>query len=213
MNVLAIVGSPKKNGNLSQISQQILQGAKEKGHTIKSINLYDCDIKECLGCWQCVKNKGCHLKDDFLDIVNSIREADVIILGSPVYWGNVTGKMKTFFDRHTGDVLLKPENADDFCKLSKQDKIKTMIQSAKNFGPADEFKNKKFIIITTSTVPKIVGYLNKDLSCTLTAMKIYVRNMHGKIIAKIIYGDTLFQFSKNKKKSIMKKAYNIGLRL
>ncbi len=213
MNVLAIVGSPKRNGNLARISKKVLQGAEQSGHKVELLNLYDHDIKECTGCWQCAKAKRCHIKDDFADIIARVREADVIVLGSPVYWGNVTGKMKTFFDRHTGDVMLKPENADEFCKLSKMDKIKTMIYSAKHFGPADEFKNKKFIIVATCTVPKMVGYLNKDLSSTLTAMKIHVRNMNGKIIAKIIYADTLFQFSKNKKKSIMQKAYNIGLSL
>ncbi|MCT4688890.1 flavodoxin family protein [Vallitalea sp.] len=68
----------------------------------------------CIGCWKCVEKEKCILKDDFEIIFNKLKDADVIIIGSPVYWGDVSSKMKTFFDRHTGYAMVKPKNAHEF---------------------------------------------------------------------------------------------------
>ncbi len=213
MKVLAIVGSPRRSGNLVQMSKKVLEGAAQKGHAVEILNLYNYDVKDCLGCWRCAQEKSCHIQDDFSGIMEKFREADVIVLASPVYWGTVSGKMKTFMDRHIGDVMMKPEHADDFRNYSKREKIKTMFYFASHFGPLDEYKNKKFILLTTCTVPKLIGYLMGDLRHTLGVMKIYVHNLKGKVIGKIIYADTLFQLRKNAKDAAMKKAYRIGARL
>jgi multimeric flavodoxin WrbA len=210
MKILAIVGTAKRKGSVAQLSQQILEGAKVNNHQVELLNLFDYKIMDCIGCWRCVEKEKCVLKDDFEIIFDKVREADVIIIASPVYWGDVTSKMKAFFDRHTGYAMVKPKDAPEFHRLSFMNKIKTMKEVTKKFGPYEELQGKRYIIVTASTVPKIPGYLTKDLLNTIRTMKIYINKMKGKRVGKIIYADSLFQLNPNKKEKLMKKAFNLG---
>lgn len=209
MKILAINGSPRKNGTISKLAEQVLKGAQENDHETELINLYDYNIKPCIGDWACVKLGKCHIKDDFETIYNKLVEANIIILGSPVYWANITGVMKNFFDRHTGYAMYKPPDARNFYKLSKWEKIKTIISLMKKFGPIDpRFRQKKYILITASTIPfkRLMG----EVPLTIHAMKKYVAKLRGKVISKIIFTDTLFRFSKKKEGKMMNKAYLLG---
>lgn len=188
MKILAIVGSPRKNGKITKLAEQILEGARYNSNETKLINLYDFDIKPCLGDWACVKLGTCHIKDDFEKIYNKLVEADVVILGSPVYWANVTGVMKNFFDRHTGYAMYKPPNAANFHKLSKWSKIKTMIKLVRKFGPNDpRFKKKNYILLAAATVPfkRIMGEVSPNHNCyekicSKIKRKSYIKNyIHG----------------------------------
>ncbi|MFX0071600.1 MAG: hypothetical protein ACFFAO_10965, partial [Candidatus Hermodarchaeota archaeon] len=113
-----------------------------------------------------------------------------------------------FFDRHTGYAMYKPSDAQNFYKLSKWQKLKTIISLMKKFGPIDpKFKEKKYILITASTVP--FKNLMGEVSLTLKTMEKYIAKLKGKIIGKLIYTDTLFRFKKNKEAKMIKKAYKI----
>lgn len=213
MKVLAIVGSPRRKGNIEKLSTALLNGASEKGHVVEMVNLYDYRIEVCNGCWSCAKQKKCYIKDDFYIIAEKIESADVIVLASPIYWGNITGHMKTFFDRHTGDLMIKPEDAASYYKMSVKEKIQAMQSAAKNFGPEHGYRNKKYILLVTCTVPKIVGLLSKEITCTLQALKLYVNKMNGKVVNKLVFSDTLFRFNLGKKDKMMEKAYAFGLKL
>ena len=209
VNILAIIGSPRKNGNINKIAKEILKGANENGHKIELINLYDYDIKPCLGCWSCVQKENCIIEDDFEAIFNKIKNADIIVLGSPVYWANVSGMMKNFFDRHTGYAMFLPKDATKVYAYSKWQKIKTALKFLKNFGPKyPSFKEKKYILITAGTVP--FKHFMGEMSLTIKAMKKYVNKLKGKVIGKIQFNDTLFRFFNKKEKKIMVKALKLG---
>ncbi len=212
MKILAIIGSPRKNGTVSKLAQNILDAAQVNGHITELINLYDYEIKPCIGDWACVKLGKCHIQDDFEIIFHKLYEADIVILGSPVYWANISGVMKNFIDRHTGYAMFKPPNAQNFYKLSRWQKLKTILRLMKEFGPFDpRFKEKKYILITAATVPfkRIMG----EVSPTINAMRKYVKKLKGKIISTLIYTDTLFRFKKNKEKIMLNKAYSLGRKL
>jgi multimeric flavodoxin WrbA len=213
MKVLAVIASNRRNGNVARLAQQILDGARARGHATEILNLYDYEIKNCIGCWKCVEKGTCILNDGLERVLLKLKDADVVILGSPVYWGNVTGIMKTFFDRHTGNVMSKPKGADEFSTLGLVDKVKMMIGQLKKYGPYAEYRGKKYIIVTASTVPGVVGYLNNDLRCTLMALKIYVSKMKGSLVRTVAYTDSLFKLSGKRQGFLMKKAYQLGSRL
>lgn len=104
MNVIAINGSPRKKGNTDTLLKKALEGAKSVGAKIELINLYDLNFKGCISCFACKrlnsKNVGkCAMKDGLTNVLNKIIECDVLILGSPIYLGNVTGEMKSFMER------------------------------------------------------------------------------------------------------------------
>lgn len=104
MKILAINGSPKKNPERSAtyfLLHKVLEGAKNMEDVeLGFLNLSEYDILHCNGCDQCVKSQ-CPLdeKDDFLKIEEQMMGADVIIFGSPSYFGGPSGLLKTLMDR------------------------------------------------------------------------------------------------------------------
>ncbi|MCG0278617.1 MAG: flavodoxin family protein [Thermanaeromonas sp.] len=98
--VIAINGSHRKGRNTAALLLAVLEGAQEEGAAIELIELVDYNIKPCLGCNRCVGKSQCTINDDDMTkLAEKLLQADGIVLGSPVYFGNVTGRMKVFMDR------------------------------------------------------------------------------------------------------------------
>jgi len=103
MKVTAINGSPRKKWNTAQLLENALNGAKSVGAETELVNLYDLSYKGCVSCFGC-KRKGaipchCYLKDDLSPVLEMVLQSDVLLLGSPVYFGNITGEMRCFLER------------------------------------------------------------------------------------------------------------------
>lgn len=102
MKVLAVLGSPRKGSNTEILVDEILKGAELKGHSAERLCLYDYEILPCLDCRGCKRAKSgyaCALPDAMGEIYARLERADLIILGTPVYWYGPTAKMKLFIDR------------------------------------------------------------------------------------------------------------------
>ena len=97
--ILAVIGSPRRNGNTHILVSKIVEGAKAKGAVVDELFLGDLNIRECDGCHPCWKGKECSKDDDMRDIYPAINRSDVIIFGTPVYWYGPTALMKAFIDR------------------------------------------------------------------------------------------------------------------
>ncbi len=213
MKVLAIIGTNRRKGNIAGMCDKILQGASENGHEAERINLYDYRIEFCRGCWACAQKGKCVIEDDFEKIYCKVEAADVIVLGTPVYWGGVTAIMKAFFDRHTGYAMYQPEGINQVYKKSLPEKLGTMKKELGNFGPKKEFGRKKFILAVALTLPQPSAWLSGDLPNTMKSLSTYVHNLKGKVMQKIVFTDTLFRFRPGKKDKLMEKAYRIGRRI
>lgn len=100
MMVLALMGSPRKGGNTDILVEQVLRGAKNCGHSVEKLYLYDYQIVPCLDCRKCKKDDlTCHMSDGMLKIYPKLDKADLIVFGTPVYWYGPTAKMKLLIDR------------------------------------------------------------------------------------------------------------------
>ncbi len=104
MKVIAFNGSPRKRWNTAILLQKALEGAKSQGARTRLIHLYDLSYKGCISCFACKAKGGksygkCAVTDDLMPIFKKIEDADVLIFGSPVYLGNVTGEMRSFLER------------------------------------------------------------------------------------------------------------------
>ncbi len=100
--ILCFNGSPRKEGHTAQLLKKVMEGVEAEGGKAKLIHLIDKNIKPCLGCYSSDwKNctYPCKQKDDMHELCEEIIKADGIVLGSPSYWGNVSGIMKIFLDR------------------------------------------------------------------------------------------------------------------
>lgn len=101
MKTTIINGSPRSNGSTAYIITKILEGMNISNTDITSFCLGQTNIKYCLGCKECYKTGKCIQHDDVEKIMQSIVESDLIVIGSPSYWGDITGQLKVFFDRNT----------------------------------------------------------------------------------------------------------------
>jgi multimeric flavodoxin WrbA len=104
MKVSAFNGSPRKKWNTATLLEKALEGAASQGAETELIHLYDLNFKGCRSCFAC-KTKGgesygrCATKDDLTSILKKVEEVEAMILGSPVYFGTVSGEMRSFMER------------------------------------------------------------------------------------------------------------------
>jgi multimeric flavodoxin WrbA len=102
MKVVGINGSPRKDGNTAILIKAVFEELNQQGIDTELISLADKNIKGCIACRACIKNKNqqCVIKnDDFNASLEKMISADGIILGSPVYSAGVTSQIKALIDR------------------------------------------------------------------------------------------------------------------
>lgn len=100
MKVVAIVGSPRLTGNTNYLVAQALKEIATRGFQTETIALSQYRVNPCLGHENCASFSVCKQDDDTAWILEKFSNADAVILGSPVYYYNVTAQMKAFIDRN-----------------------------------------------------------------------------------------------------------------
>ena len=103
MKTIAIVGSPRRNGNTEFLTRHTLKAIAEEGVTTELVRLAGRDIRPCDACDVCREEERCPIEDDLFPIYTRIKRADAVILASPVYYGSATALMKAFIER-TGHI-------------------------------------------------------------------------------------------------------------
>jgi len=104
MNVMAINGSPRKKWNTAMLLENALEGAASQGAATELVHLYDLDFKGCTSCFACKLKGGksygkCAMQDGLTPVLDRLARADAFVLGSPIYFGTVTGGMRSFMER------------------------------------------------------------------------------------------------------------------
>ena len=103
--IIIIDGGPRKTFNTASMLKKFAEGASSVSSDIevKTIRLYDLDYKGCMSCMACkVKGRAsnvCKFKDALTPILEEIAQADGLVLGSPNYFGDITGQMRAFLER------------------------------------------------------------------------------------------------------------------
>jgi len=97
--ILVLSSSARRNGNTEKLCQQLIYGAADAGTAVVHFNLNDLNIGFCTGCGNCRNGGSCILEDDMTRILQNITEAKAVVFASPVYFGNVSGQLKTLWDR------------------------------------------------------------------------------------------------------------------
>lgn len=103
--IIIIDGGPRKTFNTASMLKKVAEGANSvsEGIEVKSYRLYDLDYKGCMSCLACkIKGKAvnvCKFKDVLTPILEEIAEADGLVLGSPNYFGEISGQMRAFLER------------------------------------------------------------------------------------------------------------------
>jgi multimeric flavodoxin WrbA len=99
LNILGIVGSPRRGGNTEILVDEVLRGAEEVGALSEKIILNKLNIKPCQACNTCYKTGKCIQNDDMISLLEKMKESNVWVLGTPIYWWGPTAQFKAFLDR------------------------------------------------------------------------------------------------------------------
>ena len=97
--ILVVLGGGRPNGNTKQLADAFIKGAAEAGHQTELISLNKLRVNGCTGCNACRYGKPCVQKDDFNSLIPKIKEADLIVFASPLYFWTISSKIKAFIER------------------------------------------------------------------------------------------------------------------
>ena len=133
--IVILNGSPRKNGNTASLTAAFKRGAEEAGHTVTEFFPAHMKINGCLGCWKGGKDAAhpCVQRDDMEKIYPLYKEADIVVLASPLYYWFISGFLKNTFDR-----LFAIAEADPNYENPK--KLTALIMAAEG----DEFQESEF---------------------------------------------------------------------
>ena len=101
MKILVINGNPKKQGFTAGMLEILRSRLADKGAEVETLQLADVRIEDCTGCFQCLQKGTCYLEDDMNAIIEKMRAADGLVIGSPVRNGSCTACYKRFLERIT----------------------------------------------------------------------------------------------------------------
>jgi multimeric flavodoxin WrbA len=100
MKVVCLLASPRPKGNSTAIAGRFCERAEKNGASIQRFSLNKLTYRGCQACMTCkTKLDRCVLKDDLAEVLEAIRDADVLVLATPVYFGEVSSQLKAFIDR------------------------------------------------------------------------------------------------------------------
>ena len=99
--ILLVMGSPRKEGNSATLAKQVAAGAKATGAAVESFYLHAMNIQPCTACDACREETGkeCVIDDDMQILYPKLRQADAVVIASPIYWFTVSAQTKLFMDR------------------------------------------------------------------------------------------------------------------
>jgi multimeric flavodoxin WrbA len=184
MRILALNGSPTMKRGMTNILLDIfLRGAVLQGASVEKVFLQKKKISPCLGCYSCwVKTPGvCVHRDDGPELLLKMREADYLILATPVYLDGMTAQMKAFVDRSI--PLLKPqfEIKNGHCRHQRryENMPEVVLLSVAGFQEMDNFQGliKHLELICKNWQSRFVGSLLRPTSYLLSMEELFPKTV------------------------------------
>ncbi len=100
MKIVCLLGSPRMQGNSSTVAKQFCDAAGRLGAEVRTFALNELQYRGCQACMACkTKLDRCILEDDLAEVLEAVRKTDVLVMASPVYYGEVSSQLKGFIDR------------------------------------------------------------------------------------------------------------------
>lgn len=130
--VLIISTSLRPNTNSEILARKTELGAKEAGHEVEFVTLKDKVINFCKGCLACQKLGKCVINDDANKITLKMKDADVIVLATPVYYYEMSGQMKTLIDRANSLFATGKKFSETYVITTSADSSKGVAQTVLN---------------------------------------------------------------------------------
>lgn len=163
--LLAVLGSPHKNGRCAVMLEAMVKAAKEAGWEVDFVDLYEKNIGYCKGCFACMKTEKCVMQDDLQEIAELVKNCDVIALAAPTYWANVPAVVKNVFDRMFG----------------------TAMEETKTFPRPRLSRSQKYFLITSCNTPSPFSWLFGQSRGSIRAMREFFKTAGMSFGGKYVY--------------------------
>ncbi len=154
--IVAIYGSPRRNGNTATLLRHAVQGARDSDVQVEEIALRDLKISPCLEIYGCKKTGECAIKDDFQKVRNQILESQGLILASPIFFYTVSAHTKILMDRFQSLWVKK-------YWIDKTPKNQRMIKRKGLFITVGATQGKKLFDGTLLTIKYFFDVLDMEL--------------------------------------------------
>ena len=185
LNVLAILGSPRKGGNSDTLVAEAIKGIKQKvpDAKVRIVRVSDLNIKPCNACGRCHTTGKCDITDRMQDIYRLFSSSDIILVGSPIYFMGPPAQLKAMVDRSLGLWSKK------------------MLMKIKNKRP-----NKR-----TGAIFLTAGDKNKKMFLgTLSILRSFLWTLDVKVLSEVLAGGMDAKGSVKKCPAILAKARRLG---
>lgn len=208
MKVIGINGSPRRKWNTAQLLQQALKGAESAGAETELINLYDLNYRGCISCFGCKRKAAvpckCYMKDELTPVLEKVHSADALLLGSPIYFGDVTGQMRSFLERLSFPAMTY----DDYQKQLYDGQLNTAFFFTMNVGDIYAQMYKPIFENNTNLLKKFGGTTEYYLATDTLQFDDYSKYQAGQFDenAKRLRHEEQFQKD-------LEKAFEIGRRV
>jgi multimeric flavodoxin WrbA len=180
MNILTLLGSPRRKGNTAAVLSAFEKLAAEN-HSIERIDVVTKHIKGCIGCDNCLKdsaNPGCIHKDDLNTVLEKVIAADVVIYAAPVYVWDFPAQMKALIDRHYCLLKWKEEQNKSLVEQKKTMLMVTCGGDAENnadlirqiYRREMDYLHCKILgefVVPNTTVPSELGTIKDDIAAQM----------------------------------------------
>ena len=130
--ILIISTSLRNSANSEILAHETERGAKDAGHKVEFVTLKDKEIGFCKGCLACQKLGKCVINDDANEITAKMKEADVIVWATPVYYYEMSGQMKTLIDRANSLFATGKNFTETYVITTSADSSKGVVQTVLN---------------------------------------------------------------------------------
>ncbi len=227
MLILALVGSPRKGGNTDVLIDRVIGGAKSQNGQVVAEKIYvsDLDLRFCRGDLSCRKTGRCIIADDMAQVIEKIRQADALIVGTPLYRGYIAGQMKVLMDRTT--PLEKAVDAEQM-KVSTgmriamglltrlipaQLQVKMMLKMAGGTGHLYRLGKKNSVVVVVGGHPAYVPQMKRDLEQAARELGSFSLMSGGQVIASILADRVMEKADVLKHPDILKQAFKAGEQL
>jgi multimeric flavodoxin WrbA len=159
LNIVCIYGSSRVRGNSAAIAKKFCDTAIKKGVKVQSWVLNKLNFRGCQACYGCKKKSDkCVVIDDLTEVLEAVRNSDILVLASPVYYGDVSAQLKAFIDRNYSFLVPDYVNA---AKIHRLEGDKTLVMILTQGSPdKDSFKD---IFPKYSTFYQWMGFQKSEL--------------------------------------------------
>jgi NAD(P)H-dependent FMN reductase len=225
MNILAIVGSPRKGGNTDTLVDHVIQGAKSQRQrmSVKKIYVNDLRLEPCRGDVSCRKTGKCVISDDMTRVLEMIEQADGLILGSPLYRGYLSGQMKVLMDRT--NPLEKEIDASQMKMPGKRAlgllmsivpqklQAKMMQKMAGGMGHFYRLKRKDSVVVVVGAHPGYMPVMKKHLEQAAEALGSLSLMSGGNVVSSVLVPGVAEKGDVQAKPKFLEAAAEAGRRL